>query len=53
MGEEWTQLEQDEGGVWAGDVPMEAFWGKESKAAVCANYGSVKASYSTLLEYSM
>ena len=53
VGEEWTQLEQDEGGVWAGDVPMEAFWGKESKAAVCANYGSVKASYSTLLEYSM
>ena len=54
VGDDWTQLEQGApGGPWEGDVPMGAHWGKQSKAAVCANYGSVKASYSTLLEFTM
>jgi hypothetical protein len=55
IGEDWTQLEQKHGAgsPWEGEVFMEKHWGKESKAAVCANYGSVKASYSTLLEYSL
>ena len=54
VGEDWTQLEQAEpDGTWQGDVTMESQWGKEKKLSVCANYGSVKASYSTLLEYTM
>jgi hypothetical protein len=53
VGEDWTQLEQKQAGAWEGEVFMEKHWGKESKAAVCANYGSVKASYSTLLEYAL
>ncbi len=53
IGEEWTQLEQKTGETWEGEVPMDKHWGRENKAAICANYGGVKASYSTLLEYSM
>ena len=55
VGDDWTQLEQEggAGGAWAGDISVAAAWGKENKVAVCANYGSVKASYSTLLEYTM
>lgn len=53
VGDDWTQLDQKATGSWEGEVFMEKHWGHESKAAVCANYGSVKASYSTLLEYSL
>ena len=53
VGEDWSQLDQKSNGVWEGEVFMEKHWGRESKAALCANYGSVKASYSTLLEYSL
>jgi hypothetical protein len=55
VGEEWTQLEQKSTGTstWEGEVNMEKRWGHESKVALCANFGNVKASYSTLLEYSM
>ena len=52
IGEDWTQLEK-KGNVWESEVNMEKNWGQETKAAICANYGTVKASYSTLLEYSM
>lgn len=53
VGEDWTQLEQKNGQDWEGEIFMEKHWGREPKAAVCANYGNVKASYSTLLEYSL
>ena len=53
VGEDWTQLEQKNSESWEGEVFMEKHWGHENKAAVCANYGNVKASYSTLLEYSL
>ncbi len=55
VGEDWTQLDQKtgSGGAWEGVVPLAPHWGKEDKLAVCANYGSVKASYSTLLEYQL
>ena len=53
IGDDWTQLEQKASGSWEGEVFMEKHWGKENKAALCANYGTTKASYSTLLEYSM
>jgi len=54
IGEEWTQLDQKEGpkSAWEGSVPVAQHWGQESKMSLCANYGEVKASYSTLLEYS-
>ena len=55
VGEDWTQLEMKAGpgSAWEGEVNLEKKWGRESKVALCANFGSVKASYSTLLEYSM
>jgi len=55
VGEDWTQLEAKSGlgSPWEGEVNMERRWGRELKLALCANFGSVKASYSTLLEYSM
>ncbi len=53
VGDDWTQLEQKDNGPWEGEVFMEKHWGNESKAALCANYGTVKASYSTLLEYTL
>ncbi len=53
IGEDWTQLDQKDGQSWEGEIFMEKFWGRESKAAICANYGNVKASYSTLLEFTM
>ena len=53
VGEDWTQLEQKSSESWEGEVFMEKHWGHENKAALCANYGNVKASYSTLLEYSL
>jgi hypothetical protein len=53
VGEDWTQLDQKASKSWEGEVFMEKHWGKESKAAICANYGSVKASYSTLLEFAL
>ena len=53
VGDDWSQLDQKPNGSWEGEVPMESHWGKDSKAALCANYGSVKASYSTLLEYAL
>ena len=55
IGEEWTQLDQQGGkdAPWVGNVPLSQHWGNEDKMALCANYGSVKASYSTLLEYSI
>ena len=55
IGEEWTQLDQKEGpeSSWEGTVPLGPHWGKESKMVLCANYGSAKASYSVLLEYSV
>ncbi len=53
VGEDWTQLEQKTSDSWEGEVFMEKHFGHENKAAVCANYGNVKASYSTLLEYSL
>lgn len=53
VGEDWTQLEQKSSESWEGEVFMEKHWGHESKTAICANYGNVKASYSTLLEYSL
>jgi len=55
VGEDWTQLETKggPGTAWEGEVNMERCWGREVKVALCANFGSVKASYSTLLEYSV
>jgi len=55
IGEEWTQLNQKSGpgAAWEGEVNLENHWGHDTKVAVCANYGTVKASYSTLLEYAM
>ncbi|CAH1783747.1 unnamed protein product, partial [Owenia fusiformis] len=53
VGEDWTQLDQKQPNVWEGQVTMDKHWGVENRAAVCANYGSFKASYSTLLEYTM
>ena len=54
VGEDWTQLEHKDGQTaWEHDVPMDKHWGHESKAALCANFGNVKASYSTLLEFSL
>jgi len=55
VGEDWTQLEArgGPGAPWEGEVNLEKHWGHDSKVALCANFGSVKASYSTLLEYSM
>ena len=59
IGEDWTQLDQKLGGVgpgggaWEGEVEVEKHRGVETKVAVCANFGNVKASYSTLLEYSL
>jgi len=56
IGDDWTQLDQKAGGAsaaWEGEVDIEKHRGKEKKVAVCANFGSVKASYSTLLEYVM
>jgi len=55
VGEDWTQLETKggAGSAWEGEVNMERRWGREVKVALCANFGSVKASYSTLLEYSV
>ena len=54
IGEDWTQLERKPPSEsWQGEVDIEKHRGRETKVAVCANYGSVKASYSTLLEYSM
>lgn len=55
VGEDWTQLEMQggPGSPWEGEVNMERCWGRELKVALCANFGSVKASYSTLLEYSL
>ena len=54
IGEDWTQLErQPPSESWQGEVDIEKHRGHESKVAICANYGSVKASYSTLLEYSL
>jgi hypothetical protein len=52
VGEDWTQLD-DKDGRWQGDVPFAEHWGNESKVSLCANYGSVQSSYSTLLEFSM
>jgi len=53
IGEDWKHLNPKTPGVFEGEVEMEKHWGKEKKGAVCANYGNVKASYSTLLEFSM
>ena len=53
VGGEWTHLERKQGGVWDGAVYFQAGWGKESTAALTANYGSDMASYNTLLEYRM
>lgn len=55
IGEDWTQLEarSGPGSPWEGEVNLEKCWGRELKVALCANFGSVKASYSTLLEYSV
>lgn len=54
IGEDWTQLERKPPSEsWQGEVDVEKHRGHETKVAICANYGSVKASYSTLLEYSM
>jgi len=55
VGEDWTQLEVKggAGSAWEGEVNMERRWGRELKVALCANFGTVKASYSTLLEYSL
>lgn len=53
LGEDWTQLDLKPSGSWEGEVNLDKHWGHESKAAICANYGNVKASYSTLLEYAM
>jgi len=53
IGEDWTQLEKKTGNTWEAEVEMDKHWGKSNKAALCANFGTVKASYSTLLEYSV
>jgi hypothetical protein len=55
VGEDWTQLEMKSGPgtPWEGQLNLEGRWGRESKVALCANFGAVKASYSTLLEYTM
>lgn len=53
IGDDWTQLEQKTPGVWEGVVDLNKHRGREQKAALCANFGNVKASYSTLLEYSV
>lgn len=55
IGEDWTQLETKggPGSPWEGETNLENYWGRETKVALCANFGSVKASYSTLLEYSI
>ena len=53
IGEDWTQLDEKQAGLWEGEVSMQGLWGREDKAALCANYGSFKASYSTLLEFSL
>jgi len=55
VSEDWTQLEAKggPGSAWEGEVNLERCWGREAKVALCANFGSVKASYSTLLEYSL
>ena len=54
IGEELTQLHQEgPESSWEGTVPLGLHWGKESKMALCANFGSRKTSYSTLLEYSI
>jgi len=52
VGDDWTQLEA-RGSTWEGEVNLEHRWGRELKVALCANFGTVKASYSTLLEYSL
>lgn len=54
IGEDWTQLEHKDGQTaWEGEILMDKYWGHESKAALCANFGGVQASYCTLLEYSL
>lgn len=52
IGEDWSHLEQANG-IWEGEVPMSDHWGKEHRLSVCANYGAVTSSYSTLLEYTL
>ena len=50
VGEDWKQLEKNAAGDWEGDVNV----GKhQGKVALCANLTSAKASYSTLLEYTL
>nr|AAK49949.1 hillarin [Hirudo medicinalis] len=54
VGEEWTQLEQKQGGVWEGEVDLEKLWENERKLMVCANLDpNDDTSYGTYLEYSM
>jgi hypothetical protein len=53
VGSEWTQLKQEQPGLWMGEVLMEKHWQKERKATVCASFGATATSYSTLLEYSI
>ncbi|ESO06527.1 hypothetical protein HELRODRAFT_188380 [Helobdella robusta] len=53
VGDDWIQLEQKSGGLWQGEVDLGKSKGQDLKVALCANFGNVKASYSTLLEFSL
>ena len=55
IGDEWFQLEtrgRPKSSFWEGEINMAPYFGHESRLFVCANYGSVNASYHTMLEYS-
>lgn len=54
VGEEWISLtKQGNSSTWFGDVSLLKFWGRSDKLSICANYGTARASFNTLLEYAM
>lgn len=51
----WTKLEKNQDGVWTGDVDMRQLWrsATATELTVCANYGVMDDSYTTILRYTI
>ncbi len=53
VGDDWTTLNKKGEDSWEGEVKMEQHLGSQEKATVCANFDKSKASYNSLLEYTL
>ncbi|ESO97033.1 hypothetical protein LOTGIDRAFT_231774 [Lottia gigantea] len=50
---DWTHLERDAQGLWAGQLNLDKFKQTGCKVCLNANYGGDKTKFATLLEYSL